>query len=79
MYYYVCTVHAIYSIVIYSSTNFGYTEYSRSSVRYTCFVQYSQSLECFVSHSVQCVVSSFVNLLKAVANSRHAINNRILA
>ena len=34
-------VHVIYSIVIYSSTNFGYTECSRSSVRYTCFVQYS--------------------------------------
>ena len=33
MYYYVCTVH-----VIYSSTNFGYTECSRSYVLYTCFV-----------------------------------------
>ena len=38
-----------------------HAECSRSYVRYMCFVQYS-SLECFVSHSVQCVVSSFVKL-----------------
>ena len=37
-----------------------HAECSRSYVRYMCFVQYS-SLECF-SHSVQCVVSSFVKL-----------------
>ena len=53
MYHYVCTVHAIYSIVIYSSTNFGYTE---------CSVRYSVLCNTVVLNvlSVQCTVCCIV-------------------